>query len=222
MINEHDGHVKKNNEDLEGPEYYVLPEHAIQYLPLEWRAHLESRMQDGRATLKSVDSELTALSRVVKSITALVVLKSIRDRMKAYVFKPNMESLLENEILITAFVVTYTRLHHGGDASGFSREALPIDLRAAHDEIIDFRNKRYAHNDGHRSVNASIEFLFNDKTFEIHPTLELGMYIGGALEWRRLVDFLDAMTYDRIHKLISRLQEKTGMNWVFPSAPEDE
>src|SRR3546814_12020101 len=56
--------------------------------------------------------------------------------------------------LTTAFVATYVRLHTGGSGSGFARDALPGALRSAHDEIIDMRNKRYAHVAEHDSFGS--------------------------------------------------------------------
>jgi hypothetical protein len=52
-----------------------------------------------------------------------------------------MVAFLELDMLTTAFVATYVRLHTGGSGSGFARDALPEALRSAHDEIIDMRNK---------------------------------------------------------------------------------
>ncbi|WP_421993936.1 hypothetical protein [Roseococcus sp.] len=201
-------------------EYFAIPEDAIKYLPEEWREPIQAQMDNGRAVLKSIDKELSQLFKLINSIPSLITLKHIRDRMVAYEFSANIDSILENEMLTTAFVVTYVRLHHGGDAVGFSRKTLPENLRKSHDEIIEFRNKRYAHNDGHPSVESATEIQFYDNTFSIRPTLKLGTYIGGALAWRDLVDFLDQLTHTRIHKLLAALKTKTGLNWTFPSGPE--
>src|SRR3546814_16868596 len=65
-----------------------------------------------------------------------------------------MAAFLELDMLTTAFVATYVRLHTGGSGSGFARAPLPEALRSAHDEIIDMRNKRYAHVAEHDSVGS--------------------------------------------------------------------
>src|SRR3546814_8494481 len=85
------------------------------------------------------------LSRLSLSFYHVTVLKHIRDKLAVYRFKADMAAFLELDMLTTAFVATYVRLHTGGSGSGFARDALPEALRSAHDEIIDMRNKRYAH-----------------------------------------------------------------------------
>ncbi|WP_106640620.1 hypothetical protein [Allosphingosinicella vermicomposti] len=58
-------------------EYYVIPGEAIQYLPAEWREQLQAMADDGRAILKSVDSELSQLSRLSFASINLVTLKHV-------------------------------------------------------------------------------------------------------------------------------------------------
>jgi hypothetical protein len=74
--------------------------------------------------------------------TNRVTLKHVQKRLSVYKFEPEIVAFLELETLITAFVVTYVRLHHGGQQSGSSRDNLPEMLRSIHDEMIDLRNKR--------------------------------------------------------------------------------
>lgn len=136
-------------------EYYVIPAEAIQYLPSEWREQLQAMADDGRAILKSVDSELSQLSRLTFASIDLVTLKYVKQRLADYRFEPTMEAILENEMLVTAFVITYTRLQQGGVASGFAKGALPRNLHKFHDEIIELRDKRFAHNAGHHTIREA-------------------------------------------------------------------
>jgi len=203
-------------------EYYVIPEEAIQYLPAEWREQFQAMAEDGRAVLKSVDSELSQLSRLSFASINLVTLKHIKQRLTDYQFAPTMEAILENEMLVTAFVVTYARLQQGGVGSGFGRDALPEPLRRFHDEIINLRNKRFAHNAGHHTINEAMEVGFQDGRFEIQLGSELRIQIGGAPEWQELVDFVDGLMADRMDKVISKLDQKTGFKWSLPKGPPPE
>ena len=142
-------------------EYIVVPEEALEQLPAEWREALQARVADGRAVLKSVDKELSALSRLSASFVTLVSLKHVQGRLSAYKFVATMETILELDMLTTAFVVTYARLQEGGGGSGFSRDSLPEALRPIHDEILDLRNKRFAHQAGHHSVTDAMEVDFD-------------------------------------------------------------
>jgi hypothetical protein len=207
----------ESGEEVE--EYYVVPEEALQFLPEEWRSHYQAMADNGHAILKSVDKELSQISRISNSFTALVALKHVQNRLAEYKFAADMDAILELDMLTTAFVVTYVRLHQGGNGSGFSRDALPEKLRGIHDQIIDLRNKRFAHNDDHHSVSNAMEIGFRDDRFEIKFGLTLGYHVGGATEWHELVKFLDVMIVERLHKLFARLKEKTGRDWVLPTGP---
>lgn len=194
--------------------YYVVPEDAIQYLPQEWQDAIYARAEDGRKVLEAADKELKQLSRLSLSFYHVTVLKHIRDRLSVYRFKADMGAFLELDMLTTAFVATYVRLHTGGSGSGFARDALPEPLRAAHDEIIDMRNKRYAHVADHDSVNDEMEIHEDDGRFVVNLGLRFGFYIGGANEWTKLVDALDDIFADRGQKIVERLQARTGREWL--------
>ena len=206
-------------EPEEEGEYYSLPEEALQFLPEEWRNHFQAMADNGRAILESVDKELSQLVRISNSFTTLVALKYAAKRLSEYKFAADMDAILELDMLTTAFVVTYVRLHQGGSGSGFSRDSLPEKLRGVHDQIIEMRNKRFAHNDDHHSVSNAMEIGFEGNRFLVKFDLTLEYQIGGATEWQELVKFLDAMTVDRMKKLVTRLKEKTGHDWVWPTGP---
>jgi len=195
-------------------DYYVVPEEAMQYLPTEWRVALQARAEEGRRVLALADNELKQLSRLSLSYYHVVVLGHVRDRLAEYRFKADMEALLELDMLTTAFLATYVRLYTGGGGSGFARNALPEPLRAAHDEIVDLRNKRYAHVDKHHSVNDEMEIVEEDGRFVVTLGTRLGVYIGGSNEWPKLVDALDDIFAERGAKLIARLQARTGREWT--------
>lgn len=200
-------------------EYVVVPEEALEQLPQEWREALQAKIADGRAVLKSVDKELSALSRLSTSLATLASLKHIQSRLSAYRFAATMEAILELDMMTTAFVVTYARLEDGGAGSGFSRDMLPEHLRPIHDEIRELRNKRYAHQAGHHSVSDAMEVGFDDEGFKVKLQLQLGFHVGGRQEWRELVDFIDVMMVERLEKLQTRLTTKTGRPWAFPEGP---
>lgn len=208
--------------DEGGDEYVVLPEEALQFLPPEWRDQLQGMVDDSRAVLVSVDNELSSLSRLSSSLVTLVTLKHIQSRLTTYRFSATMDAILELDMLTTAFVITYARLHEGGGGSGFGREKLPEHLRPIHDDILVLRNKRFAHNDGHHSIADAMEIGFSDGRFEIKLGLQLGFHVGGPREWPELVEFIDELMADRMEKLRVRLEAKTGRPWKLPEGPPPE
>ncbi|WGR98231.1 hypothetical protein MTX26_28845 [Bradyrhizobium sp. ISRA443] len=169
--------------------------------------------------LESVDKELSQLIRISKSFTSLVALKHAAQRLADYKFAAEMDAILELEMLTTAFVVTYVRLHQGGSGSGFSRDSLPEKLRRTHDQILEMRNKKFAHNDDHHSVSNAMEIGFEGNRFLVNFNLTLEYQIGGATEWQKLVKFLDTMTVEKMEKLLARLKAKTGHDWTWPKGP---
>jgi len=205
--------------EKESDEYYVLPEEAIALLPEEWQDQIQARISDGRAVLKSVDRELSQLGRLSNSLIALATLKHVRDRLVSYRFAATMDAVLELDMLTTAFIVTYVRLHEGGTGSGFARDVLPERLRSFHDDIISLRNRRFAHTGDHDSVSEAMEIGLQDDRFEVKLSISLGFHIGGATEWQEIVDVLDTIYAERCFKLLSRLKEKTGHDWVFAGDP---
>ena len=209
-------------EPEEESEYYTLPEEALQYLPEEWKNQLQSMADNGRIALETVEKELSQLSRISNSFTSLAALKHAQKRLSEYKFDTNMDAVMELDMLTTAFVVAYVRLHQGGNGSGFDRDILPEELRRVHDEIIDVRNKRFAHNDDHHSVSNSLGLQFDGNRFFVKFGLMLGYHIGGATEWSELVGFLDRFTVERMKKVFERLTQKTGYEWVMPTGPAPE
>lgn len=209
----------REGENVEGGEYYVLPEDAIQHLPPEWQESLRAVLDDGRAVLESVDSDITTLSRLVGAFPAMASLRYVHSRLANTTFNATTEWYFEHEMLTAAFAVAYVRVIDGAAGSGVSRKALPAELRQAHDEIIELRNKRFAHNAGHESVEGILEVQFGDGRFDVSAKMKMGFYIGGANEWGKLVAFLDELMFIRLKKILDRLREKTGHEWTFPSGP---
>ena len=102
---------------------------------------------------------------------------------------------------------------------------LPVDpttpeaLRSAHDEIIDMRNKRYAHVADHDSVNDEMEIQEDEGRFIVNLSFRFGFYIGGSNDWTKLVDALDEIFAERGQKIVERLQARTGREWSIAQGP---
>jgi hypothetical protein len=206
-------------EPEEPQEYVVFPEEAIKYLPDEWQKHLSALKAEGHGVLESADLNLKNLNRLVQAFPTMASLRYIQHRLASTKFEATTEWVLENDMLTLAFVTTYTRLIDGGIGSGVSRSALPAVLRPVHDNIIELRNKRYAHNVGHDSITGRLEIGFKGGKFDISVNFTMGSHVGGALAWEPLVEFLDGLMFSRLHDQLEKLKEKTGREWTFPSGP---
>jgi hypothetical protein len=201
----------------EDQEVVAIPEEAIKHLPEEWQQSIQEFKERTLGILASVDENLRNVTRIANAFPAMVSLRYIQHRLAKTEFEPTMEWALENDMLTLAFVTTYARLVDGGIGTGFSRGALPAELRPVHDKIIELRNKRYAHNAGHHSIEGELEIGFAEDKFDVNVKYNMGFHVGGALEWRPLVEFLDDMMLTRMHAQLAKLKERTGHEWTFPS-----
>lgn len=203
----------------DGEGNYVISEDAIKLLPEEWQKEIFARAEAGQQVLEKAQNELNQLARLSNSIFHMSILKHIRDRLVAYRFEADINAFYELDMLTTAFVATYVRIFDGGIGSGFSKASLGEEFHETHDEIIDIRNKRYAHIDEHRSVKNEMEVQEENGAFTVHMSATYGYYIGGSSKWPKIVDFLDELFSQRADKLIKRLQDRTGREWSLAKMP---
>lgn len=204
----------------EDDQFVYVPEALFEYLPKEYREAVAARKQDGEEALRIVDEDIRGLISLLNTIPTSSSLSYIFRRLRNAKFEPTAEAVMEQEMLTTAFIVTYGRLFAKGDgATGVSRKNIPSHLKTVHDEIIELRNKRYAHNASHHTVGAGIRVDLNDDGFHVQLQGNFGFYVGGKDEWEELVTFIDALMHERLTKIFDRLKKKTGYEWSFPTGP---
>lgn len=180
----------------EDDQFVYVPEALFEYLPKGYLEAVAGRKQDGEEVLRIVDDDIRGLISLLNSIPTTSNLSYIFHRLRNAKFEPTTEALMEQEMLTTAFIVTYGRLFaKGSGATGVSRKSIPGHLRAIHDEIIELRNKRYAHNASHHTVGSSIRVDLDDNGFHVQMQGNFGFYIGGKDEWEELVTFIDALMH---------------------------
>lgn len=204
----------------EDDEYVYIPEELFQHLPHEYLEAFEARKQENSNILQIADNDIRNLIRLTNAIPTTTSLGYIYRRLRTAKFEITTEAMMEQEMLTTAFVVTYSRLFVSGNGgSGVARDQIPAHLRAVHDDLIEIRNQRYAHNGGHETISSGIQFDFDDTEVRIKVQMSLGLYIGGRDEWEELVTFLDGHMHERLQKILGRLKAKTGYEWKFPVGP---
>ena len=204
----------------EDDQFVYVPEELFKHLPKEYRDAAQARKQQGEDVLRIGDGDIQSLIRIINAIPTTSSLSYIYHRLRTSKFVATAEAMMEQEILTTAFIVTYARLFASGNgASRLSKSDIPEHLKSVHDEIIELRHKRYAHNDAHETVSTGIEVMFDDDGFQIKAQMSLGFYVGGRDEWEELITFIDAHMHERLTKTLERLAKKTGYKWTFPSGP---
>lgn len=209
-----------SQEIWEDDEYVYIPEELFKHLPPEYREAAEESKERGNEILKIADKDIQNLIRLANAFPTVASLRYIFHRLRNTKFELNTESYLDQEILTTAFIVTYSRLFVSGTGgAGVSRDQIPAHLLSVHDDIIDIRHKRYAHNGGHETIGTGLQLGFDGADFHIKMQMTLGFYINGRNEWAELIAFIDAHMHDRLQKILGRLKTKTGCEWVFPNGP---
>ncbi|KVP00033.1 hypothetical protein WL21_11715 [Burkholderia ubonensis] len=204
----------------EDDDYVYVPEELFKHLPPEYREAAEKRKEQGINVMRVADADIQNLIRLANALLTTASLGYIYHRLRAAKFDVTTEAYLEQEMLTTAFVVTYARLFVSGNGGGgVSRSQIPAHLRSIHDDLMEARHKRYAHNGGHETIGSGVEIEFDDTGFRIGLQFSSGFYVGGRNEWKELVTFLDAHMHERLHKILARLKAKTGYEWKVPVGP---
>lgn len=205
---------------FEGNDYYSVSEEFLHKLPADLRAPFEQIMKKGAEIISSCDKEIESLIRLIKAIPTTSSLSYIYHRLRTTKFEITSESMMKQEMLTTAFVVSYARLFAKSNGTCvLQRNNLPSHLRPVHDELYKIRNKRYAHNGGHESIDTLVQFAFSGTQFHMQAQMSLGFHIGGRNEWEDLIKFIDALMHERLYKILARLKEQTGYEWLFPDGP---
>jgi hypothetical protein len=197
-------------------DHLELTEAALEHLPEKWKENIVQLKEKGLGLLEAADPEIQNLIRLVHAFPSSASLRFIQNRLWTTRFEPTMDWVFENDMLILAFVTTYARLVEGGVATGVKKGALPAELRPVHDQIMELRNKRYAHNAGHSSVEGNVEIGFDGAKFDVNIRFEMQFHVGGAAEWGKLAKVIDQIMFERLQGILRRLKTKTGLDWVFP------
>ncbi|MBY4841169.1 hypothetical protein [Pantoea sp. DY-5] len=205
---------------FEGDDYYSVSEEFFSKLPADLRAPFEQIMKKGAEIISGCDKEIESLIRLIKVIPTTTSLSYIYRRLRTTKFEITTESMLEQEMLTTAFVVSYARLFAKSNGTYvLQRNDLPVHLRDVHDDLYKIRNERYAHNGGHKSIDSLVGFAFSGTQFYVQAQMSLGLHIGGRNEWEDLIKFIDTSIHERLYKILARLKEQTGYEWIFPDGP---
>jgi hypothetical protein len=142
----------------EDADFVYIPEELFAHLPPEYREAAEAAKQEKSDILRIVDKDIQGLIRLANAVPTASSLSYIFHRLRTAKVDVTAEAIMEHEMLTTAFVVTYARLFVSGKGGGMSRDQIPAHLQTVHDDIIDLRHQRYAHNGGHKRLVVASNF----------------------------------------------------------------
>ncbi|AGI68220.1 hypothetical protein OAN307_c26310 [Octadecabacter antarcticus 307] len=129
-----------------------------------------------------------------------------------------LEVLFEIDMHQSALVISYGRMFADGSRK-ISSKKIPAELQATHQEIMDLRNTRYAHNGDHETISVKTELEIDGKAVTVKDTLNSTMCLGAPQHWEPLIDWVGGYLVDQSRKERARLTEKTGLNWKGQDGP---
>lgn len=146
------------------------------------------------------------------------------DRLDGLTYDDQGQSLkdgvFEAEAFMTAIVMSYGRLFaESKGAPVFKKKLIPKHLIDAHDEIIGFRNERYAHHGDHATTAAEIELFVGENEVEVKLHWRASMYNGAPPHWRELFKWVDEYLKASFKKQVAHLSATSGKDWL-PFEPD--
>lgn len=159
--------------------------------------------------------DIARLNRMTNNFFSLNVAEYAFDRLSALPPTPNsIEFMLEVEALTTGLVTSYGRLFTSSDGSiKLKDDIVPDHLRPVHDEIMDFRNRRYAHHGAHPSITTSTTLSAEDQEIVLDQQMSFEFRVGVAAHWGPLIVWLREYLHDRIQSELQYLSSKSGFVW---------
>lgn len=166
-------------------------------------------------------NDIARLNRMTNNIFSLNVAEYAFDRLSALPPTPNsMEFMLEVEALTTGLVTSYARLFTSSDGSiKLKDDIVPGHLRPVHDEMMDFRNRRYAHHGAHPSITTSTTLSAEGQEIVLDQQMSFEFRVGVAAHWGPLIAWLREYLHDRIQSELQYLSSKSGFVWRMRQGP---
>jgi hypothetical protein len=175
--------------------------------------NLEAKFADDIARLNRMTSNMITINEVEFAYHRLVNLGGPFTR----------EFMLENEVLTTGLVVSYGRLFaRSTGATQIEAKKIPIELRNAHDELMDLRNRRYAHHGAHPSIVSTTSLTEDDEGVVLDQHLSIGMWIGAPRHWGPLIVWLRVHIVEKVQGELAYLSKKSGVQWRMTEGPRPE
>lgn len=160
-------------------------------------------------------SEIERLDKMALNIFAINNIQYIYNRLNKINIEMTMEFFMEVETLTTSLVVAYGRLF--GQTTGTTKlnpKIIPPNLRPIHDELLDYRNSRYAHHGDHDTIDTGIELLFDGKQVTVNPKMEIGFWVSASKNWAPLFPWLNEYIFNSMNKQLEHLTKISGVTWT--------
>ncbi len=169
-----------------------------------------------------VEAHQTSVIRLRKTITNLVAVKQVlyfynrlqQLKMEDHTTVSN-DCVMEAEAFFSTIVMSYGRLFAESNGTPvFKKKLIPKDLLDTHEEIISFRNERYAHHGNHDTTAAEIELFVGEYDVQVNLHWRASMYLGAPPHWLELFEWVDEFLKLSFSKQIKHLSATSGKEWI--------
>ncbi|WP_164658423.1 hypothetical protein [Tropicibacter sp. Alg240-R139] len=158
--------------------------------------------------------EIERLDKMALNLIAVNNIRFIYTQLKTIDVEMTMEFFMEVEALTTALVISYGRLFaKTAGTTKLRRVAVPTDLRSIHDELIEYRNERFAHHGGHETIQTGIELEFDGESITVNPVMQIGFWVGASRAWEPLFVWLSAHMLDVFNAQLAHLSKVSEIDW---------
>ncbi len=139
-------------------------------------------------------------------------------------FEQTMEGAFEVDGRLLAFVVSYGRsfLSAGRGRTVLKPEQVygdDAELLKMHHEIMNFRNRKYAHHDDSLIPTQAGFIVEEGDHLVIVPQLQFGFPLDSYERYRPLMKQMDHYLYEKQEALLKKASEKIGREIRMPSGP---
>lgn len=176
-----------------------------------------------------VEANKSHVIRLRKTITNLMTMRHVLyyyDRLNRLKHDgqstASADRVMEAEAFMTTIVMSYGRLF--AESTGVRvliKKLIPEHLLDIHEEIISFRNERYAHHGNHATTAAELEMFVSEDDVEMQLHWRSSMYNGAPPHWRALFEWVDEYLKESFKKQMSHLSKTSGKEWI-PFEPQLE
>lgn len=174
-----------------------------------------------------VEANKSHANRLRKTITNLMTMKHVLyfyQRLEGMDHEDqstvSKDNIMEAEAFVTTIVMSYGRLFtESNGVPVFKKKLIPKHLIDTHEEIISFRNERYAHHGKHGTTAAEVELFVREDDVAMKLHWRASMYNGAPPHWRALFEWVDEFLKTAFKKQMEHLTATSGKKWL-PFEPD--
>lgn len=175
---------------------------------------MKNKCQTQEQLLERFRPELERLDKMALNFVAVNNIRYFYRRLEEIEPEMTLEYFMEVEALTTALVISYGRLFsRTTGTTKLKRAAVPVDLRAIHDELIEYRHSRYAHHGNHDSISSGIDLEFDGERIVVNPQLHIDYRVGASAHWKPLLVWLSRHMLESFEQQLAQLTSKSGLEW---------